>query len=80
MDVQNYITSKMRGMVCHGEQDTFKTDLDDDLDVFCPDGTIIICNGEAAIRQLYQVTFKGRKMAHKGMKTVSAGGKWVKIA
>jgi hypothetical protein len=82
MDVQNYVTSNIGpGMISHGEQETFKQDLDDKLDLFHPDGvTVEPILGEAAIRELYASTgrFKGRLMGGKGVETIPAGGgQWV---
>ncbi|WP_342363009.1 hypothetical protein [Terrarubrum flagellatum] len=63
MDVQNYITAQVAGLVNHGEQDTFKRDLDDELDVFYPDGeTVKAVLGEGEIATLYEDVFSGRKM------------------
>jgi len=63
MDVQNYITAQLPGLVNHGEQDTFKRDLDDELDLFHPDGsTVEAIIGAAAIEKLYATVFKGRAM------------------
>jgi hypothetical protein len=78
MDVQNYITAHIGpGMVSHGEQDTFKQDLNDELDLFHPDGmTVEPILGPAAIRKLYAERFGGRLMG--GAETAPAGGgKWV---
>lgn len=63
MDVQNYITAQVPGLINHGEQDTFKRDLDDELDVFYPDGQKVeAVIGAAAIANLYATLFKGREM------------------
>ncbi|GJD49210.1 hypothetical protein OPKNFCMD_1940 [Methylobacterium crusticola] len=75
MDVQNYVTSHIPGMVCHGEQDTFKTDLDDALDVFYPDGaTIRPAVGRHAIETLYATVFEGRRMVAGGADPGAAAG------
>jgi hypothetical protein len=80
-DVQTYITSHLPGMVAHGERDTYKEDPDDDLDVFCPDGSVKIVNGAAAIRELYASLFKGRPMRGTSSSIVPAsrGGDWRKV-
>ena len=62
MDVQNYVTARIPGMINHGEQDTHKEDLDDDLDLFCPNGTYEPVIGEAAVARLYADLFRGRLM------------------
>jgi hypothetical protein len=63
-DLQHYLNHRMGvPMIQHGEQETFKEDLNDNLDVFCPDGEKIIeAYGADAILRLYTVTFKGRQM------------------
>jgi hypothetical protein len=63
-DVQHYLNHRMGvPMILHGEQETFTDDMDDNLDVFCPDGTSMIqAYGAGAILQLYETTFKGRQM------------------
>jgi hypothetical protein len=64
-------------MILHGEQETFKEDWNDNIDVFCPDGeTIIEAYGPAAIRHLYTVTFKGRQMYGKGANPKPYFGLW----
>jgi hypothetical protein len=66
-------------MIRHGEQETFKTDWEDDLDVFWPDGkSVSPLNGAAAIRNFYAITLRGRKQFNKDTVAESAGGKWVK--
>lgn len=78
MDVQNYITAQAPGLINHGEQDTFKRDLDDELDVFHPDGqTVEAVVGAQAIEKLYAITFKGRAMrASKGDPRNDIKGRW----
>ncbi|HLK66547.1 MAG TPA: hypothetical protein VKU19_24100 [Bryobacteraceae bacterium] len=67
-------------MVRHGEQETFKTDWDDVLDVFWPDGrSITELNGSAAIRRFYADTLGGRRQFGDGVTGQPAGGKWVRI-
>ena len=62
-DVQHFLNHRMGvAMVLHGEQETFKDNVNEDLDVFCPDGTTIEAYGPAAVRRLYEVTFQGRKL------------------
>ena len=66
-------------MVRHGEQETFKTDWDDNLDVFWPDGkSVSELNGHGAIRNFYATTLVGRKQFAKDTVAQPAGGKWVK--
>jgi hypothetical protein len=63
----------MPGMVNHGEQDTYTEDLNDELDVFYPDGmTVRPVLGRAAIADLYRTTFQGRPMYRPGIDTVPA--------
>ena len=63
MDVQNYITAQVPGLINHGEQDTFKRDLDDELDVFYPDGKRVdAVIGAEAIANLYRKQFGNRVM------------------
>ena len=65
-------------MIRHGEQETFKTDWDDVLDVFWPDGnTITELNGSAAIQRFYATTLEGRRQFGKDTVPRPAGGKWV---
>ena len=77
-DVQHYLNNRMGvPMILHGEQETFKEDWNDNIDVFCPDGeTIIEAYGPAAIRHLYTVTFKGRQMYGKGANPKPYFGLW----
>jgi hypothetical protein len=81
MDVQNYITAQAPGLVNHGEQDTFKRDLDDKLDVFHPDGaTVQAVIGAAAISDLYATLFKGRDMrSAKGDPRNDVTGRWDRV-
>ena len=66
-------------MVRHGEQETFKTDWEDTLDVFWPDGkTVSELKGSAAIQRFCATTLGGRRQAAAGAPTHAAGGKWVK--
>lgn len=66
-------------MVRHGEQETFKTDWDDTLDVFWPDGrTVSELSGPTAIQNFYADSLGGRKQFTKDTVGQSAGGKWVK--
>ena len=79
-DVQTYVTAHIPGMVAHGEQDTFKDDPDDDLDVFFPDGqTVMPVIGAASIRDLYATLFRGRQMFAGSSPTSPAGGSWRKV-
>lgn len=67
-------------MIRHGEQETFKTDWDDTLDVFWPDGRSIteLC-GPADIQQFYATTLRGRQQFSKDSVAQPAGGKWQKV-
>ena len=66
-------------MVRHGEQETFKTDWDDTLDVFWPDGkNITDLDGAARIEEFYQSTLKGRMPVNKSTVPSPFFGKWVK--
>jgi hypothetical protein len=63
MNVQNYITSHIPGLINHGEQDTFKRDLDDEIDLFYPDGKHVeAVIGAEAIANLYKTIFRNRTM------------------
>jgi hypothetical protein len=65
-------------MVRHGEQETFKTDWDDTLDVFWPDGTSITeLSGEAKIKEFYRTPLGGRQPVEKGA-APPVFGKWIK--
>ena len=67
-------------MVRHGEQETFKTDWDDTVDVFWPDGmTVSELSGIAAIQNFYGKVLQGRKQYSKDTVGQSAGGKWERI-
>jgi hypothetical protein len=67
-------------MVRHGEQETFKTDWDDQLDVFWPDGKAITeLNGAREIQTFYQTTLQGRQQMSSNTPTRPGTGKWVKI-
>ena len=81
MDVQNYITAMAPGLINHGEQDTFKHDLDDELDLFHPDGhTVEAVIGAAAIEELYASTFRGRQMrSAKGDPRNDIVGRWDRV-
>jgi len=49
-------------MIRHGEQETFKTDWDEKLDVFAPDGkSIFELDGEEAIKKFYKEDLGGRQ-------------------
>ncbi|MFN7918546.1 MAG: hypothetical protein U0Q16_00525 [Bryobacteraceae bacterium] len=49
-------------MIRHGEQETFKTDWEDTLDVFWPDGkTVTELSGGAQIQGFYRDTLQGRR-------------------
>jgi len=69
-------------MIRHGEQDTFKADWDDTLDVFWPDGqTVTELVGSAAIHEFFDKTLKGRLPKGKDTKTVPVpGSNWVRTA
>lgn len=77
-DVQHYLNQRMGvPLIPHGEQETFKEDFDDKLDVFCPDDeTIIQTYGADAIRRLYSVTFKGRQLYGKSATPKPFFGQW----
>lgn len=63
-DIQTFLNKSMGvPMVLHGDQEKYKNDLDDKLDVFFPDGrTVESYYSEDAIRRLYDTTFKGRRL------------------
>lgn len=67
-------------MVRHGEQETFKTDWNEKLDVFWPDGnTVTELIGSAKIQEFYATTLQGRRQMDKGTVPQPAGGSWVKV-
>jgi hypothetical protein len=64
-------------MIRHGEQETFKTDWDDRLDVFWPDGsTLTELVGGAAVEEFYGEKLKGRLQVGKGVNVANASGAW----
>lgn len=64
-------------MIRHGEQETFKTDWNDTLDVFWPDGkTITALDGSIAIQDFYRTTLKGRQQVGDNAVIVPWGDKW----
>jgi len=68
-------------MIRHGEQETFKTDWDDALDVFWPDGqTVSELVGADAIREFYSKTLKGRLQMGKDVNKIPVFGNWVQTA
>jgi hypothetical protein len=77
-DVQHFLNRRMGvAMILHGEQETFSGDVNDTLDVFCPDGqTVLRRKGPAEIQQLYEKTFEGRQLYGPDAVPLPAGGKW----
>ena len=66
-------------MVRHGEQETFKTDWNEKLDVFWPDGNSVTkLVGSAKIQEFYRDTLQGRKQVDKNTVPTPVAGKWVK--
>ena len=67
-------------MVRHGEQETFKTDFADDLDVFWPDGRSITgLKKGAEVEEFYATVLKGRRQFGPGVGGQPVGNtKWVK--
>jgi len=66
-------------MVRHGEQETFKTDWDEVLDVFWPDGrdpSELI--GSAKVQEFYLTTLQGRRQVDKNTVPQPVSGKWVR--
>lgn len=80
-DIQHYLNKRMGiAMVLHGEQEKFSDDVDDNLDVFCPDGaTVLPAYGPDAIRRLYEETFQGRRLYGKDANPKPFFGKWQKL-
>ena len=67
-------------MIRHGEQETYKTDWDEKLDVFWPDGnTVTELIGSAKIQEFYRDTLEGRQQVDKNSAPQPAGGSWVKV-
>ena len=63
-DVQ-YMLNREMGvtMVLHGSQEKFKTDMDDQVDAFYPDGQTVVClRGSQMIGSFYAKELKGRLM------------------
>lgn len=77
-EVQHFLNRRMGvAMILHGEQETFSGDLNDTLDVFCPDGqTILRKKGASEIQQLYDETFKRRQLYGPDAVPIPAGGAW----
>jgi hypothetical protein len=66
-------------MIQHGEQETFKTDYCDPLDVFWPDGkTITWLDKGEAIREFYRTTLGGRMQVSKESVLQKVYGNWVR--
>jgi hypothetical protein len=66
-------------MIQHGEQETFKTDYCDPLDVFWPDGKTITWLGRGEpIREFYRTTLRGRVQVSKDSVLQQVYGKWVR--
>jgi hypothetical protein len=66
-------------MVRHGEQETFKTDTSDDLDVFWPDGKNIteLMKGKE-VEDFYKDVLEGRKQVNANTVPQPVQGKWLK--
>jgi hypothetical protein len=77
-DIQHDLNKRMGlAMVLHGEQEKYSDDVNDNLDVFCPDGaTIIQAYGAGAIRKLYSETFQGRPLFGRNANPKPFFGKW----
>ena len=79
-DVQLFVNSRMGvPMVLHGSQEKFKKDLDDDIDVFYPDGTIKLFSGVREIKALYENEFEGRKMYTDAAELREVLGRFVEV-
>jgi hypothetical protein len=66
-------------MIQHGEQETFKTDFSDPLDVFWPDGkTVTSLENEQKIREFYRITLQGRMQKSPETVLQQVYGKWVR--
>jgi hypothetical protein len=66
-------------MVRHGEQETFKTDICDDLDVFWPDGkTVSELKKGKEIEDFYKDVLEGRKQVNANTVPQPVQGKWVR--
>lgn len=78
LDVQNFVNSRIGvPMVLHGAQEHYSDDMNDQIDVFFPDGvTVKSYLGPEAIRLLYQQEFGGRPLHKAGTSTTPAGGLW----
>jgi hypothetical protein len=68
-------------MIQHGEQETFKTDYSDALDVFWPDGKTVspLEKGEP-IREFYRTTLEGRLQMSADAVLQKVYGNWVRTA
>ncbi|HUA93857.1 MAG TPA: hypothetical protein VL991_14885 [Terracidiphilus sp.] len=66
-------------MICHGEQETFKTDYKDPLDVFWPDGkTVSALEKGEPIKEFYRNTLGGRRQVSKDVVFQKVYGNWVR--
>jgi hypothetical protein len=66
-------------MIRHGEQETFKTDICDDLDVFWPNGksTSELKKGKE-IEDFYMDVLEGRRQVNANTVPQPVQGRWVK--
>ncbi|MCP5119523.1 MAG: hypothetical protein GY953_52655 [bacterium] len=78
-DVQHAVNRAMGvPMVLHGSQEKYTEDMDDQIDVFYPDGkTVMCCSGVPDIERLYQTEFRGRKMFSSSTQVRELHGNWV---
>lgn len=79
-DVQYYVNRVMGvPMVQHGSQEKYSEDLDDQVDVFYPNGDIKLFSGVKEIATLYQQEFGGRTMFTKDRALATVLGKYVQV-
>jgi hypothetical protein len=67
-------------MIRHGEQETFKTDWNDELDVFWPNGqTVTELNTAAEVRDFYAKNLQGRQQFVAGAAGQPHRGSWERV-
>jgi hypothetical protein len=78
-DVQHAVNRAMGvPMVLHGSQEKYTEDMDDEVDVFYPEGsTVMCCRGVTEIQRLYETEFRGRKMFSSSAQVKAHHGSWV---
>src|SRR5688572_29251310 len=80
-DIQHWLNRNMGiAMILHGDQEKYSDDVEDQVDVFWPDGRPPTeAYGAEAIRRLYETTFQGRQMFGPGPQPQPFFGKWERV-